>query len=293
MTKTKYMFNKVAICGMGVMGASLGYDLLNKNIAKEVYGFIRKPETGEKIISLKLATDAGNDPSKAFSDADMIVLAVPTGVVSEQLKLLLPFVKKHTIITDLCSVKQKVVTESEKILKGKADFVGSHPMTGTEKFGFSNFIKELYKNATCIVTPTKNTSLSASEKTIKMWQILGSNVYKMTPGEHDIGASLISHLPHVVSNVLMASIWSEKEKIPGLFNMSAGSFRDMTRIVESSPELWADIFLNNKKEVLNSIKVFQKKLDLFTQNLKHENVSDILNYLNNTNKSKKYINEKI
>ena len=252
---------------MGVMGSSLGYSLIRENLAGSVHALVRRPEICKKLVALKLSHEATTHPSEAISGADMVILSIPASAVGPTLKEILPFLSRQTVVSDLCSVKKPVVSVCEKILKGRAEFLSVHPMTGTEKFGYENFVKDLYRDKPCILTPTSKTLKTTVSRVADFWKTLGSRVDIMGPGEHDECAALISHLPHIVSFALLSSILKKQGKHPRLLHMAGGSFRDMTRVAGSSPELWADIFLHNKKELLKSVRNFNGVLDQLIQDL--------------------------
>ena len=292
----KLLMKKVVICGMGVMGGSLGYSLCRTGLIKCVQGLVRRPETIREIIKLKLAHKATDVPREALKDAELIILAIPPETIGGILKSILPFLKPGMIVTDLCSVKKSVVGQCEMMLKGKASYIGSHPMTGTEKFGFSNYVGDLYKDTPCIITPTPNTPVKALKIIKSFWRTVGSKLLIMDPLEHDISASYISHLPHVIAYSLSNTVCRQRASFPFLFKMAAGSYKDMTRIAGSSPSLWVDIFLNNKKEILKSVKEFRNNLDFLYKQIKEsdkDKISDFLNTAYNGRKEfEKLINEK-
>ena len=151
------MFKKVTLCGMGVMGASLGYTLIRSKLAKEVVGFVRREEVIPQLIRLKLAHKAFTSLEAAVKDAEIIVLCVPVALIPRILKEMISYVKPGTLIMDVGSVKTSIVSSCERIAGNKAGFMGCHPMTGTEKFGFENYVPDLYQGAPCILTPTDHT----------------------------------------------------------------------------------------------------------------------------------------
>jgi len=272
------MFNKVVICGMGVMGGSLGFSLVNNKKVSIVHALVRKENTIKNILNLKLAHKATTNIKEALEGADLVVLAIPASAVRKQIKMILPFIKKQMIITDICSVKHNVVKDSEKLIGERAYFIGSHPMTGSEKFGFSNFIRNLYDHTPCIITPTINTSKTALSKLKNFWKSLNTNIFIMNPREHDLNVALVSHLPHVLSFSFMNLVAMQKEK-DAFFKIAAGSFEDMSRISGSSAALWTDIFLNNKKELSKLLKLYNKQIVKFIELLENEDTKAIVKKL--------------
>jgi len=152
-------------------------------------------------------------------------------------------------------------------------------MTGTEKFGFANFVEGLYSGMPCIVTHDGDTDPEALDRIQAFWQSLGSRVSLMSPGEHDDCVGFISHLPHVVSFTLMKCLMEQKRENPFLFDLAGGSFRDMTRIAASSADIWMDILLANKDRTLGAIRHFQNNLDWFEKTLKKEDAASLRQHL--------------
>ncbi len=281
------MFDKVVICGMGVMGGSLGHTLLHSpQVARRVVALVRRAEVIPKILEKRLAHEVFVDVQSAMDGAELIVVATPVAFIPKQVEILCPYLKPSMIVTDVGSVKKNIVKECERIIAKSAAFVGSHPMAGTEKFGFENFVENLYQNTPCIVTPTKRTRTEAFCKVQKFWQALGCHVLFMSPEEHDKNVTWISHLPHVLSFVLLNALLNQRSQTPDLFDMSGGSFRDMTRVAGSSPELWTDIFLSNQKQILKVLDKFRKNLTCFRSLLKNKNQEALHNLLLETSKAR-------
>lgn len=251
---------KITICGMGVMGASLGYQLVKDKRFQNVTGLIRNAQHASKMLKMKIAHNIETNIEKAMSGSSIIILAIPSFAIESTIKELLPHLNSEMLIMDLCSVKKEVVNISNKLLKNKAMFVGAHPMTGTEKTGYTNFIPDLYCFAPCILTPTINTDKTALKKAENFWQMLKVKLFQLSPEEHDEIIGNISHLPHAISFALMDSLLKKSENQNNLFDFAGGSFRDMTRISKSSPELWADILLSNQKEVIRALKSYKNSL---------------------------------
>ncbi len=286
----KFIFQKVVLCGMGVMGASLGHTLVTEKIAKCVYGLVRRPEIADRLVAEKLCHKASSDIKEAVTGADLIILAIPASAVSLFLRDMLPFLKSGVVISDLCSVKQGVVRASEAILKrAKAVYVSVHPMTGTEKFGFENYLPDLYRNTLCVITPGKKCPPPVVKKIKMFWAALGSRVLMLNPLEHDISAAWISHLPHVLSYLLFEAVEKQSQRRTDFYAMAAGSFRDMTRVAGSSAALWADIFLHNKKELLRAVRLFSKGLASFQTQLEKGEERPLLARLDRISKAKKNI----
>jgi len=256
MFNRKQLFRRVAIVGVGFMGASLGLAIKKKELAKEVVGIGRNEASLKEAKNIGAIDESFLDAKKGLLGADLIVLATPVQAIIDTLEFLGKEHQRGCIITDLGSTKVAIVERAEKVLHHSALFVGSHPLVGSEKKGpkFANV--SLYENAPCIMTPTDKTNRLAKEKIKHFWTQLGGQVKMMTPAEHDEALSFVSHLPHLIAFALMKTIPDQ------FLEYTTQSLRDTTRIAASDPQIWCDIALSNHKNVLKSIDETVKNLSL-------------------------------
>ena len=243
----RQLFRRVAIVGVGLMGASLGLAIKKKGLSREVVGI------GRHETSLREATDVGAinesflDLKKGLNGADLIVLATPVHTILEILDFLGKEHRRGCIVTDLGSTKAAIVERAEKILHHSMLFVGSHPLVGSEKKGPTYANAALYENATCVMTPTDKTNRLAKEKIKHFWLQLGAHIKIMSPQEHDEALAYISHLPHLAVFGLMKAIPDQ------FLEYATQSLRDTTRIAASDAHVWRDIALSNSKNLLKSL----------------------------------------
>ena len=244
----KQLFRRVAIVGVGLMGASLGLAIRKKGVAKDIVGI------GHRETSLREATDVGAitestmDLRKGINGADLIILATPVSGILETLDILgKDFRRGGVIITDVGSTKAAITDKAEKVLHHSILFVGSHPLVGSEKKGPTHASDKLYEGASCVMTPTDKTNRLAKDKIKQFWSLVGCQVKTMTPNEHDEAMAYVSHLPHLLAFALMKSIPDQ------FLEHGAQGLKDSTRIAASDPEVWRDIVLSNPRNVLKSI----------------------------------------
>ena len=247
MFNRKELFRRVAIVGVGFMGASLGLAIKKKGLAREVVGI------GRQEASLKVAKDMGAidegtiDFNKGITGADLIVLATPVNTVLDIIEILGKEHRRGCIITDLGSTKTLIVERAEKVLHHSLLFVGSHPLVGSEKKGAVNANALLYEGGSCVMTPTDKTNRLAKEKIKQFWSQLGSSVKMMTPQEHDQIFAYISHLPHLAAFAMM------KATPDDYLEHATQGLKDTTRIAASDPQVWRDIALSNHKPILKAL----------------------------------------
>lgn len=255
-------FNQAAIIGVGLIGGSLGMILRRKGLASSVVG------VGRRIENLKTAVQLGAidryvvDPKDGVKDADLVVLATPVDTYDRHLKEWASCLKSGTIVTDVGSIKGGLVEQSERAMPAGVHFVGGHPIAGKEKTGVAAGSDQLFAGARCILTPTKRTNQQALEQVRIMWQEAGSIVLTMDPHLHDKILGAVSHLPHVAAFALMNALIDIRTQVPvlDLASHSGGGLRDTTRIAASSPEMWRDIFLWNRDNLVAFIEAYERSL---------------------------------
>jgi prephenate dehydrogenase len=206
----------------------------------------------DKALKYGACDSVTMDAREAFKDADLIVVCTPVSKIPGTVVSALKISGTDAVITDAGSTKSCIVKAVEKAIKGRLRYVGSHPMAGSEKKGVPFASKDLFKGAVCVLTPTSRTERAAYSVIKAMWQALGARCVDLDPVEHDRVMSEISHMPHIIA----ASVAGTPERKSLRF--AATGFCDTTRIAASDPELWADIFSDNRKELLLAIKKFTK-----------------------------------
>jgi len=267
------MFKRITIIGLGLIGGSLALAIKEKDIAKKVVGISKRKSTIDFAVKKKIVDFATVNLKDGVKDSDLVIITTPVFKIADIARALAPFLKDSAILTDAGSTKKYIVKNIES-LKGKSlNFVGSHPIAGSEKSGVKCADKGLFKGGYCVLTKTKNTNLKSLGKVKKFWERLGMKTAVMSPKEHDRLLSKISHLPHAVAASLVNAAGI------GSLYLAAGGFRDTTRIASGEPELWKDIFLTNKENLVKDIKIFRKELLKIEAALKSDNSRDLMRLL--------------
>ncbi|HSQ49658.1 MAG TPA: prephenate dehydrogenase/arogenate dehydrogenase family protein [Nitrospiraceae bacterium] len=261
-------FNQVAIVGVGLIGGSLGMILRRKGLASKVVGIGRRVENLKTAVELGAIDSYVVDAKDGVRDADLVVLATPVDTYDRHLTEWASCLKQGAIVTDVGSVKGLLVEQAERAMPAGVHFVGAHPIAGKEKTGVVAGSDQLFKGARCIITPTKTTNPEALEQVRAMWQETGSVVLTMDVHLHDKILGAVSHLPHVAAFALMNALAEIRDQqIPSLDleSHSGGGLRDTTRIAASSPEMWRDIFLWNRDNVVAFIEAYERSLSQLKQ----------------------------
>jgi len=243
-------FKKAAIIGTGLIGGSFGLFLKRNKLAQEVVGVAQHQASLDQALKMK-AIDHASLGLDIISGADLLVLATPVDTIIRSYKQILKIAGEDCLVTDVGSTKAKIVSCLERVFP---NYIGSHPLAGSEKRGISHACPGIFKNSVCILTPTSKTRKLALAKIKALWQRAGARVVLLSPPEHDRILSLTSHLPHSLAFALMNSV-------PAHFlKFSSGGLKDTTRIAASSPSLWQGIFLTNRMNMLKAISLFENNL---------------------------------
>ena len=264
-------FKQVAIIGVGLIGGSLGMILRRKALADHVVGVGRRVENLKTAVALGAIDRYVADPQEGVRGTDLVVLATPVDTYERHLHEWVHCLAPGAIVSDVGSVKGTLVERSEATMPAGVHFVGAHPIAGKEKTGVAAGSDQLFKGARCILTPTTRTDSAALDRVRQLWEEAGSIVLTMDPHLHDQILGAVSHLPHVAAFALMNALAELRDQqVPSLdlAGHSGGGLRDTTRIAASSPEMWRDIFLWNRDNVVSYIDRYVRALEEVKQLIK-------------------------
>jgi len=255
------MINKLCIIGVGLIGGSLARALRAAKAARTIVGYSRNPAHLRRALELGVIDHAEGLLADAVQDADMVVLAVPVGAMAEVLREIAPRLDTRTVITDVGSVKGAVVAEARNALGARFSvFVPGHPLAGTEKSGVEASLARLFDDKRVVLTPEPDTDPGAVRHVTDMWRATGAEVMTMTAVHHDEVLAATSHLPHMLAYTLVDTLLKLKDR-DTMFALTASSFRDVTRIAASDPDMWHDICLSNRAALVKMLKHYRGQLD--------------------------------
>jgi len=254
-------FNNVTIIGVGLIGGSLAKVLKTTGLAGMITGAGRSRETLELAQRIGVIDRIGQGSASAVEGADLVILASPVGTFETAVREVGPHLKEGTILTDVGSVKGELVRKIEGLLPARVHYVPGHPIAGKEKFGVSEATETLFRGAKCILTPTQRTDRQALDAVKEMWKTAGAKVIVMDPDVHDKVFAAVSHMPHVAAFAMMFAVAELNTGTEDYISFSGAGFRDFTRIAASSPEIWRDICLMNRENIVQMIERYQLSLD--------------------------------
>ncbi len=251
------VLDQLVILAPGLLGGSVAQAARARGLARRIVIWARRPEVRLKLESQPWCDAVTDTPESAVTEASLVVLAAPVAKIVELARHIAIHVPSGSIVTDVGSVKGDICREGHFALKRRAHFVGSHPMAGSEKAGWEHGSPELFVNRTCFVTPLPDSDPSATEKVVRFWADLGSEVTTLHPDAHDEIVAHISHLPQALATTLAGFLAARN---PSWRNFAGGGLRDTTRIAASDAGMWIEIFQHNRDEVLRALRQYQDEL---------------------------------
>lgn len=275
------LFNRVTVIGVGLIGGSLAKSIRKNCLSKKIVGFFRNRERSNRAIKEKIVDEGYLDLKRAVCGSDLIILALPINKIIGFMPKIKKITKNKILIIDAGSTKLKITETADKL---KINFVGTHPLAGSEKRGMDSSSGDLFDNSTVLITPTKKTSKQALVKIKSFWKKLNANVITISAREHDKILARTSHLPHLVSFCLINSIPKK------YFKFAASSLKDTTRIALSDAKIWSDIFLSNRKELLNSLNSFRLQIKKFKQLITLSERKRFIRFLESSRNKREKIN---
>ena len=261
---------KIGIIGLGLIGGSLGLCMKKSKIISTVSGYDISRENEKEALELGLVHEILSI-EEMKQKCDVIFLAIPVEAIITTLAQLKD-ARKETTIIDLGSTKFKILQSCPPEIRG--NFIAAHPMAGTENSGPSAAFSELLNGAVVVICDDNNADEMHVKRAVEIFSFAGMKIVFMDALSHDHHVGLISHLPHAISYSLVNSVLKEENR-RNIINLAGGSFTGMARIAKSSPEMWVDIFKQNKENLLKSIESFKKELQICTDMIENEKWSEL------------------
>ncbi|MGB0370690.1 MAG: prephenate dehydrogenase [Opitutales bacterium] len=270
------MFSTIAILGPGLLGASAGIAAQQAQVSKKIVAWARKSEVRVLCEESGWCDAVYSDAQEAVKDADLVIICTPVHTILPIYESIAPALKPGAIVTDVGSTKSVIVRHARAHTPEGTYFIGSHPMAGSEKNGFTAGRGDLFQNRACLVTPLDTTPDAQLDSVVRFWKRLGMHVHSVSPEDHDEIVANISHLPHVLASVLCSYLDTRPHNWR---DFAGGGLRDTTRIAGGDPGLWREILEQNTEEILRAIHGFQEELHTLESALRNKQPASILNIL--------------
>lgn len=269
---------KIGIVGLGLMGGSLALSLKKLPFVSRIVGSDHNRVHQRQAMELGLVEEiVALDEIKR---CDVLFLAVPVDGVIAILQELDGEIKSDTTVIDLGSTKERIVNAVPPAIR--TNFVAAHPMTGTEKFGPTAAVEELYHDKVVVLCDMDDSGEHQQETAVRLFSGLYMRLHYMRAHEHDRHAAFISHMPHAISYSIANTVLAQEDKY-NILALAAGGFRSMSRLAKSSPNMWEDIFRQNKHNLLEAIDLFESELDSLKKAIKNEEWDAVRSKMENGN----------
>jgi prephenate dehydrogenase len=246
---------RVAVLGVGLIGGSIGL-AARRRLESEVAGFDPDPATLEQALESGVLDRAAGSPGEACEGAEVVFCAAPVSRLPELAGAALEACGPETVVTDAGSTKRDIVAA----LGADERFIGGHPLAGAETSGVRNAREDLFEGARWYLTPESRSSGLLYDRLQRTVAGLGARVQAIDAETHDRLMATVSHLPHVVANVLAgqaaAELTRDSERMPEV----GPSFRDSTRVAGANPAVWGDIFASNREAVAEAVDGVARRL---------------------------------
>ncbi len=272
--------HRVVIAGVGLIGGSVGLALKRAGFNGEIVGLGRRWSSLKNALDVGAVNSATLDYAEALGKADLLLIGAPVNAIPIIIEEAVKHTQSGCIITDVGSVKERLIGKVEPLIPENMYFVGTHPMAGSHRTGVTAAAASLFDDRICIITPTETTNSEAVRAVTELWRFMGARVEFMSPEEHDLLIAAASHLPHAVASALVsvvAGVESEKHKA---LDFTATGFRDTTtRIAAGSPEMWKDILMQNADMVSLMLGKLERKLAEMRKLLNDMNEQELMEKL--------------
>jgi len=259
------MFEQLGLIGCGLMGSSFALALKRAGLVRRVVGYSKSPSTTERARQMGVIDVGVPSALLAVSGADIVLLAIPVSATEATFKAIRHLIGPATLVMDVGSTKGDVVEAARRVLGEQVgSFVPCHPITGKEVSGVEHADVNLYAGKQVVLTPIEQTAGAQLKKAKDVWTALGCQVLIMSPEAHDAAYAAVSHLPHLIAFAMINGITSQAQG-HDYMALAGPGFRDFTRIAASAPEIWRDILMANREELLAQSRLFQQSLQSLEQ----------------------------
>jgi len=277
------LYDRVALIGLGLIASSMFWAIRRGGLAGEVTGYARSPETRATAREIGLCDRVCESAAEAVEGADLVVLCVPVGAMSEVAVQIAPALKPGATVSDVGSVKKAVIEAVAPHLPDHAHFVPAHPLAGTEHSGPCAGFAELFDNRWCLIVPVEGSDRDAVARVESLWQGMGAQTDEMDAEHHDLVLAVTSHAPHLIAYT-MVGVADDLRRVTDseVIKYSAAGFRDFTRIAASDPTMWRDVFLNNKDATLEILGRFTEELFALQRAIRTGDGDHLLEYFTRT-----------
>ena len=280
----KLALRQIGIIGLGLIGGSLAAAVKSRFSSVQINAYDTDQDALRRGLSNGLIDVACDSVQQLAENAELIVLAVP---VNSAKASLIQLAKFKGILTDVGSVKAPLLNGARAVFGDLSQVVPGHPIAGSEKQGVEAADAALFSDHKVILTPTSDTRAEAIEVVSQLWHSVGAIVLTMEVDDHDRILAQTSHLPHLLAYALVDLLAVENEDL-AVFQYAAGGFRDFSRIAASDVNMWRDIFMSNRKELLAAVRTFRARLEVLETLIEDDHIDQMEQVLSRAKAARDY-----
>ena len=274
------MKTKIYVIGVGLIGGSFAIDIRKLFPKSSIIGIDKSEIHLQKALELKLI-DEISTVSK-INNPDIIVISVPVKSILNILPVVLKSVNNHSLVIDFGSTK-KSICQIVKDHPNRQNFLATHPIAGTEFSGPTAAHEGLFEGKNIIICDKDKTAKSKLELGLKIFNLMKMKISYMDSYSHDKHIAYVSHLSHISSFMLGKTVMDEEKNEKNIFDMAGSGFESTVRLAKSSPEMWADIFEDNKKNIIRSLDDYIENLSHINSLIKKDKFDEVESQLKSTN----------
>lgn len=257
------MYN-IGIIGLGFMGGSLAKSLSKLEIVNKIIAFDTNLESIKQAKNEGVIDDYTLKIDDSFFDADIVFICTPSKLIPQIATELEKYINEKCIITDIGSTKKSIIEKSKELNR---EFIGGHPMVGSERSGYSTSKELLFENAYYIITKSAKTTERSLNILLELIKGIGAIPIVIDENKHDYITATISHVPHIVAASLVNMVKELDDSSETMKNLAAGGFKDITRIASSDPTMWESICTENKDEIIKIISKLKEIISEFENSI--------------------------
>jgi len=278
---------KFLIVGLGLIGGSYAQAL--SDLGYEVGAVTRRQSTIDYAIEKGIIKSGATEITREYvGQFDIVIFSLYPKVFVEWIEKNQSCLKEGALLTDVTGVKVPVVYKIQEMLRPDLEFVPAHPMAGKEVYGVENADKTIFRNANYIVTPTEKNTREGIEAVKSLGMVLGfKTIAELSPEKHDEMIGFLSQLTHCIAVSLMTCKESEH-----LVDYTGDSFRDLTRIAKINEDMWCELFLLNKEELLSQMDLFIDKFNELKSSIEKSDTEKIKSIMRTSTQRRRYFDKK-
>ena len=274
------MKKKIYVIGVGLIGGSFAIDMRKLFPKSTIIGIDKSEIHLQKALELKLIDETSE--LLKINNPDIIVISVPVKSILNILPIVLKSVNNNSLVIDFGSTK-KSICQIVKEHPNRQNFLATHPIAGTELSGPAAAHEGLFEGKNIIICDKDKTDKSILELGLKIFNLMKMKIGYMDSDSHDKHIAYVSHLSHISSFMLGKTVMDEEKNEKNIFDMAGSGFESTVRLAKSSPEMWTDIFEDNKKNIIKSLDDYIENLAHINSLIKKDRFDEVESQLKSTN----------